>query len=353
MRGEILVKPEKIPSLLTPVNLRSLYMSGSVTPSEVVEAIIASADEHMDKNIWIIAPDLKWIQPYLDELVLMDLKSTPLWGIPFAIKDNIDLAGVATTAACPDYAYVPTESATVVKRLLQAGAIPVGKTNLDQFATGLVGVRSPYGETSNSLQPELISGGSSSGSAVAVALGLAAFSLGTDTAGSGRVPAALNGLVGYKPRLGAWPTNGVVPACASIDYVTVFTHSVEDAQQVDRLVRGFDENDPWSLRGKLGVACGTGSTFGSAVSSRPRKLVLPNGPLTFYGPYAAEYEAAWYRAIRQLNRMDVPIEYVNIEMFTQAAELLYQGPWVAERWASLGAYVEMHSNSVLGVTEQV
>lgn len=158
---------------------------------------------------------------YIEKLP-KDMESLPLWGIPFAVKDNIDVAGSPTTAACPDYAYDPKEDAAVVKKLIEAGAFPVGKTNLDQFATGLVGIRSPYGEVKNALDPELISGGSSSGSAVSVALGMAAFSLGTDTAGSGRVPAALNCLVGYKPSLGAWSTKGVVPACASLDCVTVF-----------------------------------------------------------------------------------------------------------------------------------
>src|SRR5690606_38426613 len=165
---------------------------------------------------------------------------------PCAVKDNIDVAGMPTTAACPAYAYTPTRHAAVVERLIAAGAIPLGKTNLDQFATGLVGIRSPYGETHNALRPELISGGSSSGSAVAVARGHAAFALGTDTAGSGRVPAALNGLIGWKPSVGAWPSRGVVPACASLDCVTVFTRDLDDAILVDGIVRGEDDADPWS-----------------------------------------------------------------------------------------------------------
>ena len=146
--------------------------------------------------------------------------------MPFAIKDNIDLENVPTTAACKEYKYIPKESAAVVEKLIELGAIPVGKTNLDQFATGLVGTRSPYGEVHNSLNDDFISGGSSSGSAVAVGLGMAAFSLGTDTAGSGRVPAALNCLVGYKPSVGAWSSRGVVPACASLDCVTVFANNL-------------------------------------------------------------------------------------------------------------------------------
>ena len=204
------------------------------------------------------------IQPYLDGLAELNPADAPLWGIPFAIKDNIDLAGVPTTAGCAEYAYTPAEHSGVVERLIAAGAIPVGKTNLDQFATGLVGARSPYGDAHNALRPELISGGSSSGSAVAVARGQAAFSLGTDTAGSGRVPAALNRLVGYKPSLGAWPTKGVVPACASLDCVTVFAHSLDDALAVDSVCAGLHADDPWSRS----VSRGSGSASGRSYCCR-------------------------------------------------------------------------------------
>ena len=221
------------------------------------------------------------------------MADAPLWGIPFAIKDNIDLAGVPTTAGCAEYAYTPAEHAGVVERLIAAGAIPVGKTNLDQFATGLVGARSPYGDAHNALRPELISGGSSSGSAVSVARGQAAFSLGTDTAGSGRVPAALNRLVGYKPSLGAWPTKGVVPACASLDCVTVFAHSLDDALAVDGVVRGLHADDPWSR------------SVTREAAKLPAKVFLPEGELGFYGPYASEYRAAWDTAVEKLKGLSV------------------------------------------------
>lgn len=193
------------PKKLTMTWIRNSYKEGSLTPEELAGEIVRRAEKYRDYNIWIVAPDLKRMMDYIEKLP-KDMESLPLWGIPFAVKDNIDVAGSPTTAACPDYAYDPEEDAAVVKKLIKAGAFPVGKTNLDQFATGLVGTRSPYGEVKNALDPELISGGSSSGSAVSVALGMAAFSLGTDTAGSGRVPAALNCLVGYKPSLGAWST---------------------------------------------------------------------------------------------------------------------------------------------------
>jgi allophanate hydrolase len=281
------------------------------------------------------------IKSYIDNLAILDPVRAPLWGIPFAIKDNIDLAGVSTTAACTEYAYMPKESASVVKRLIAAGGIPVGKTNLDQFATGLVGTRSPYGETQNALRKELISGGSSSGSAVAVARGQAAFALGTDTAGSGRVPAALNNLIGYKPSLGTWPTTGVVPACASLDCVTVFSNTLEDALVVDSVARGYDDTDPWSR------------SLPQPVPKLPKKICVPAQPLTFFGPYAKEYSSAWEVALKKLKKLSIPVEYIDYQLFSQAAAMLYEGPWVAERWADLGSFIVSHPGMAFPVTEQV
>lgn len=321
--------------------LREMYLKKDITPENVVREIIRRADQDAGMNIWITPPAMETIKPYLNRLASLDPVGSPLWGIPFAIKDNIDLAGVPTTAACPEYAYTPNNNATVVERLLAAGAIPVGKTNLDQFATGLVGTRSPYGETHNALRPELISGGSSSGSAVAVARGQAAFALGTDTAGSGRVPAALNNLIGYKPSLGAWPTKGVVPACASLDCVTVLAHSLEDTLAVDCVVRGVDEADPWSR---------------SLPQPLPRllqKICLPKEQLDFFGPYAGEYSNAWNIAVERLKTLNLPVEYVDYHLFSQAAAILYEGPWVAERWADLGSFIESHPGAAFPVTEQI
>jgi len=326
---------------LTVGKLREQYRSGERTPEDVITEIIQRARDEADMNIWITPPAMERIRPYLDRLKSMDRDRMPLWGIPFAIKDNIDLAGVPTTAACPDYSYVPAGHASVVARLIEAGAIPVGKTNLDQFATGLVGTRSPYGETHNALRPELISGGSSSGSAVAVARGHAAFALGTDTAGSGRVPAALNRLVGYKPAVGAWPTKGVVPACASIDCVTVFARSLEDALTVDSVARGKDAADPWSRSAT------------QPVLRLPAKLLLPAQPPEFFGPYADEYRQAWEAAVKRLESTGIDVGYVDVELFQQAAALLYEGPWVAERWAALGSFIAGHPGAAMPVTEQV
>lgn len=331
----------ELPLELTISWLQDKYGNKELTPQEVVAAIVQRAADDADMNLWITPPSMALIQPYLDALIALNPADAPLWGVPFAIKDNIDLAGVPTTAGCEEYAYTPSEHAGVVERLIAAGAIPVGKTNLDQFATGLVGARSPYGDAHNALRPELISGGSSSGSAVAVARGQAAFSLGTDTAGSGRVPAALNRLVGYKPSLGAWPTKGVVPACASLDCVTVFAHSLDDVLAVDSAARGLHAEDPWSRSVSRGA------------SQLPQTLLLPDGPLGFYGPYATEYEAAWERAVEQLKELNLPIAYVDVAMFSQAAAILYEGPWVAERWAALGGFIEANPGIAYPVTEKI
>jgi allophanate hydrolase len=331
----------ELPLELTISWLQDKYVDKELTPQEVIAAIVQRAADDADMNLWITPPSMALIQPYLDALTALNPADAPLWGVPFAIKDNIDLAGVPTTAGCEEYAYTPSEHAGVVERLIAAGAIPVGKTNLDQFATGLVGARSPYGDAHNALRPELISGGSSSGSAVAVARGQAAFSLGTDTAGSGRVPAALNRLVGYKPSLGAWPTKGVVPACASLDCVTVFAHSLDDALAVDNVARGLHAEDPWSRSVSRGA------------SQLPQTLLLPDGPLGFYGPYATEYEAAWERAVEQLKELNLPIAYVDVAMFSQAAAILYEGPWVAERWAALGGFIEANPGIAYPVTEKI
>ena len=329
------------PKTLSISELKKKYQSKELTPEAVIEDLINRADADKEYNIWITPPSLELIQPYLDQLAKMDPEQKPLWGIPFAIKDNIDLAGVETTAGCTEFAYLPTENATTVNRLIHAGAIPVGKTNLDQFATGLVGTRSPFGEAKNSLNPELISGGSSSGSAVAVARGLAAFSLGTDTAGSGRVPAALNRLVGFKPSLGAWSLKGVVPACASIDCINVFANSLEEALVVDEVIRGFDEADPWSREIKR------------LPNALPEKILLVKEDPRFFGPFVAEYKKAWKLTLEKIKLLDIPIEFIDGSYFSEAASVLYDGPWVAERWSDLGEFIEKNENVAFPVTETV
>lgn len=321
--------------------LRQKYTNNELTPQELIQVIIERANNEKDKNIWITPPSLDRIQPYLEKLKEPNFEEFPLWGIPFAVKDNIDVVGFETTAGCEKYAYVPTEQATIIQKLIDAGAIPIGKTNLDQFATGLVGTRSPYGETHNALKSELISGGSSSGSAVAVACGQAVFSLGTDTAGSGRVPAGLNRLVGFKPSLGAWSTKGLVYACESLDCIMVFAHSLNDALMVDQVVRGVDEYHPWSKE------------FKRIIPSYPKRVLLPKDSLTFYGPYASEYKAAWEKAVSKIEQLPIKVDYISVELFNQAATILYGGPWVAERWSAVGNFIKNNPNAAFPVTEQI
>lgn len=328
------------PEKLTINWLKQEYLAGELTPLEVAEHIVDKAEEYEEYNIWIQKPELEKIKNYIKKLP-KEPGTLPLWGIPFVIKDNIDLEGEPTTAACPDYAYIPEESSTVVEKLIQAGAIPVGKTNLDQFATGLVGTRSPYGEVHNALDPELISGGSSSGSAVAVALGMAAFSLGTDTAGSGRVPAMLNNLVGYKPPVGAWSARGVVPACASLDCVTVFANNLDDAKLVNERARGIDYEYSYTRE------------FAKPVARLPKKICLAKDSVQFFGPYKDVMEEKWKHAVERLKRSGVEIEYIDYTMFQKAAAILYDGPWVAERWKDLHAFIEANPGKTFPVTETI
>ncbi|MFD1136513.1 allophanate hydrolase [Paenibacillus urinalis] len=330
-----------IPERLTISGLQQLYKDQALTPREVMETITLRAEEDRDMNIWIVPPSMERIAPYLQRLESMDKEKLPLWGIPFAVKDNIDVDGYPTTAACPDFAYTPSEHAAVVQKLIDAGAVPVGKTNLDQFATGLVGTRSPYGDTHNAYRPELISGGSSSGSPVAVARGQAAFALGTDTAGSGRVPAALNRLVGWKPSLGAWSLRGVVPASASLDCVTVFTHRLQEALLIDEVVRSADEKDHWSR------------SIPMQSSAAPLKLLIPDQKDLFYGPFEKEYKEAWGQAKNRLAALGIQVESIDTTLFVEAAKLLYDDALVAERWAGLGPFIEEHPGSTFPVTEKV
>lgn len=331
----------KFPRYLTMGWLKDMYAKKELTPREVVDEIIQRANKDRKMNIWITSPSMEIIEPYLKRIESLNPNILPLWGIPFAIKDNMDLAGVPTTSGCPEFAYTPVEHAIIVKRLIEAGAIPIGKANLDQFATGLVGTRSPYGETNNAIYPELISGGSSSGSAVSVARGLATFALGTDTAGSGRVPAALNRLIGYKPSLGAWPVKGLVKACASLDCINVFANSLSDALLVDEVVRGFESSDPWSKPIKRHS------------NALPNKVCLVQEPPTFFGPFAQEYKQAWEAAVAHIEVLGIPIEYIDGSYLAEASAILYDGPWVAERWAELGGFITANEHATFPVTETV
>ena len=328
-------------SPLTIASLKRRYAVGAANPRSVLAEVRGLAERYRDHAVWIHRLDKAVVEDYLARATQMD-SAAPLKGIPFAIKDNIDLAGTPTTAACPAYAYTPARSAVVVERLLAAGAIPLGKTNMDQFATGLVGTRSPYGATRNAVNPEYIAGGSSSGSAVAVRLGLVAFALGTDTAGSGRVPAAFNGIVGFKPTRGWWSTRGVVPACRTLDCVSVFTRTVADARTVAEAVGGFDADDPFArrlaIKGSFEETIGPGNArFGFAL---PETLPFANED---YRDLYADFVA----------RLPGTPQRIDMEPFYAAAQLLYDGPWLAERYAAVGDFLETNADDVLPITRTV
>ncbi|MBX4958327.1 allophanate hydrolase [Rhizobium lentis] len=313
-----------LPTILDLTSLRADYEAGK-SPLDIVEVVIARRTASTDPAIFITPTPDDMLRA--EALALMQRapapNSLPLWGIPFAVKDNIDVAGLPTTAACPAFSYQPEKDSTVVARLRAAGAIVIGKTNLDQFATGLNGTRSPYGAPRSVFDKNYVSGGSSSGSAVAVASGLASFALGTDTAGSGRVPAAFNNLVGIKPTPGLVPNVGVVPACRSVDVVTVFAPTVGDGVAIRKVMEGYDAADPFSRKAVASSLPASGLRIG----------VLDGAEREFFGNRHVEalYDAAIERA-RSLGATIVPFDYAP---FRQAAELLYNGPWVAERLAAV------------------
>lgn len=323
-------------------SLRRAYLTGELTPTQVVEEVYARIAHYSDPAVWIyLAPQPETLARAA-HLETQNPADFPLYGIPFAIKDNIDWAGVPTTAGCPGFAYTPSVSAPVVASLLAAGAIPIGKTNLDQFATGLVGTRSPYGICRNPWHPDYIPGGSSAGSAVAVAAGLVSFSLGTDTAGSGRVPAALNGIVGLKPTRGYVSTRGVVPAVRSLDCVSIFAQRVTDAQQVLQVIAGFDPADPFSRQPSPPPAL---------AKTTLRLGVPPPDQLDFGGdPAAAQnYQAA----IQRFVTLGAQAVTVDIQPFLAAGELLYEGAWLAERTAAVGEFLKQDQAGIDPTVRQI
>jgi allophanate hydrolase len=328
-------------------SLRRAYREGSRTPENVVLSVLDAISEDGTTGTWIHVRDRDALlsearsiaQKYPAE------ERPPLYGLPFAVKDNIDVADEPTTAACADFAYVARRSAAVVARLLSAGAICVGKTNLDQFATGLGGVRSPYGIPTNPFDVRCVVGGSSSGSASAVARGQVSFALATDTAGSGRVPAAFTNIVGLKPSRGLLSTSGVVPACRSLDCVSIMALTCEDARLVAMATTGFEASDPYSRMEAARFE------WASRLPSAGLHIGVPRSDDRLFG--SEEARIAFDRACEAIEAMGVVIEQVDMTPFFEAGRLLYEGPWIAERLSGLEDFVAAHPGSLLPVIRTI
>ena len=321
---------------LTLAGLKEQYQNGDLTPRALMQVLRKNALEYADHNLFIHLLDESELEPYLSHLENSEPNSLPLWGVPFVIKDNIDLANIPTTAACKEFTYLPTESATVVKKLLEAGALPLGKSNLDQFATGLVGTRSPYGPCHNSFDFKMISGGSSSGSAVSLALNLCSFSLGTDTAGSGRVPAAFNNLIGLKPSKGLISTKGVVPAVRSQDVVSIFALNSQDAYDVLQVSAVFDAEDEFSRH--------QNDLTPPAWNTKPVIGVPDKASRIFAGDTLAEDN--FELTISTLHNLGFELKEVPFQAWLDTAKLLYGGAWVAERYVAVEKFIQKHEQQM-------
>jgi allophanate hydrolase len=324
---------------VTVAGLIDAFRTGDLSPSEAMEATIARVAANDDPAVWIGGIDADAARR-----VARNPVAGPLSGVPFAVKDNIDVGGAPTTAGCPAYSYDAATSATAVDRLVDAGALVLGKTNLDQFATGLVGTRSPYGIPINPFDATVVPGGSSSGSAVAVAAGLVPFALGTDTAGSGRIPAALGNIVGFKPTLGLVSTVGVVPACRSLDCVSVFALTARDAAIVFEVLDGPDAHDIYSR----------------PLAARQQRRVAAPGDVTIGVPDEsvlarcdAELAAAFEMHMEELAALGVTLRGVDLGPFLEAGALLYGGPWLAERHVGVGQFIEDHPDEVHPITRSI
>lgn len=335
---------------MTITGLLDHYTNGDFTPAQLIHSLRqANLALNQSNPVWIHLLSEAELAPYLAALEGKNPQQLPLYGIPFAIKDNIDLAGIPTTAACPAFTYTPQQHAFVVQQLLAAGALPLGKSNLDQFATGLVGVRSPqpWGPCHNALNSEYVSGGSSAGSAVTVAKALVSFSLGTDTAGSGRVPASLNNIVGLKPSKGVLSTRGVVPACRSLDCVSIFALTVDDANTVFDVAAQFDPQDPYARANPYANS----KRYFNSHSGALRIGVPPTSQLDFFGN--TEAEALFAASLQPLRDLGAELVEIDFEPFRSAARLLYEGPWVAERYLATQALIESAPDALLPVIRTI
>jgi allophanate hydrolase len=321
--------------------LRNAYLSGKHRADELIHTLLRKIRQSDPHNAWIYVLNDREIEPHLERLHKARIEDLPLYGIPFAVKDNIDIYGVPTTAACPEISYPPKQSAYAVEKLIAAGAVPLGKTNLDQFATGLVGTRSPYGACRNALNPEYIAGGSSSGSAVAVALEQVSFALGTDTAGSGRVPAAFNNLIGLKPTCGAVSATGLWPTCRGLDSVSFFTVNAADAATLLNLTAEFDKGDLYSKEVRFQPAARERITVGIPQFEQ----------LLFFGN--REYERLFDETIESMQLLGYQVVEVDISPLLNASKLFYEGPWLAERAVLLEGLLRDCPEALLPVTRSV
>ena len=323
-------------------SLQQAYARG-LSPAALIDECRRRIDALADPGIFLHLLDQEDLNRQIAALGAFDLTEKPLWGIPCAIKDNIDYAGAPTTAACPAFSHIAEHDAAVVRQLKNAGALIIGKTNLDQFATGLVGVRSPYPIPKNALDPLIVPGGSSSGSAVAVAQGLVSFALGTDTAGSGRVPAALNGIVGLKPTLGMLSCSGVVPACRTLDTVSVFALTVEDAYRAFSAMSAFDPADSYSrdIEAKPLAATNMGYRIG----------IPSQDSIRFFGDRLQQDNFA--HAIDELQSLGAQISEIDFAPFYEIANLLYEGSWVAERYVAVEALMTEQPEALFPATRAV
>lgn len=330
-----------LPTPITLSALQSAYASG-LSVADVLKDVFARIARIDDPGIFLHLADLSDLQNQIGALGAYD-PARPLWGVPFAVKDNIDVAGMPTTAACPAWTYTPEQDAFAVARLRAAGAIPIGKTNLDQFATGLVGTRTPWPVPRNALDPEIVPGGSSSGSAVAVGHGFVPFALGTDTAGSGRVPAALNGIVGLKPSLGMVSASGVVPACRTLDTISVFARNVPDAYAVLQAMAEHDEADAYSR---------TISAPGLRSVQPVTRIGVPNATSRIF--FDDELQAAAFaRDLERLSKNGAQIVEMDFKPFFDVANMLYDGAWVAERHAVIEDLLATRPDAVHPVTRGI
>jgi allophanate hydrolase len=322
---------------------KSFNVWRSLSPTAAVEAAHHALAAYDDPALFIALRPRAEALEIARRLEAEGPKDKPLYGLPFAVKDNIDVAGLPTTAACPAFSYMPEASAFAVARLEAAGAIVIGKTNLDQFATGLVGVRSPYGVPRNTIDATHVPGGSSSGSAVSVGMGAVAFALGTDTAGSGRVPAALNGICGLKPSLGLLSSTGVVPACRTLDTISIFAARAEDAAEAARVAQGYDARDFMSRK--------LSEVEVTALPPALRIGVPRKAQLKFFGD--AHAEAAYAADVERLKQLGAEIREIDFEPFYAVAQLLYGGPWVAERYHAVRSIIEKQPDAMHPTTRAV